>query len=75
MVNGACGVATGWSTFMPQYNLKDVVEYIIAKLNKKQPKLLDPYYNGYIGKISVRCSGESEILVTEGKYVYANESL
>ena len=35
MVNGACGVATGWSTFMPQYNLKDVVEYIIAKLNKK----------------------------------------
>ena len=34
MVNGAQGTATGWSTFMPCYDVKDVINYIIEFLTK-----------------------------------------
>lgn len=35
MVNGAKGIATGWSTFMPCYSLQDCVDYIRARLTGK----------------------------------------
>lgn len=28
MVNGAKGIATGWSTFMPCYKLESIINYI-----------------------------------------------
>lgn len=53
MVNGADGIATGWSTYMPCYSLQDVVAYIIGKLKGTQCYQLEPSYNGYEGKLSV----------------------
>jgi DNA gyrase/topoisomerase IV subunit B len=52
LVNGSEGIGTGWSTFIPKYNLKDIITYLENKLNNKQNKnKLNPYVRGFKGTI------------------------
>jgi DNA topoisomerase-2 len=52
LINGSEGIGTGWSTFIPKYNLKDVITYLENKLNNKQNKnKLNPYVRGFKGTI------------------------
>lgn len=49
LVNGSVAIATGWSTNIPCFNPKDLVSYIIAKLNDQSNIELLPWYKGYLG--------------------------
>ena len=52
LVNGAEGMATGYSTFVPNYNPKDIVKIIQNKLEgKKVTTKLIPFYKGFTGTI------------------------
>ncbi len=66
LVNGAVGIATGFSTYIPSYNPRDIVDWIKAKLDENFPNELDekndemiipilpelhPWYLGYKGTI------------------------
>lgn len=52
LINGAEGIGTGFSTSIPNFNIKDIVEYLINKINGENKKItLVPYYNGFKGKI------------------------
>lgn len=52
LVNGAEGIGTGWSTFIPQHNPRDVVENI-RRLMKGDPyQEMHPWYKGYTGSIT-----------------------
>lgn len=51
LVNGAEGIGTGFSTLIPNYNLKDIVNWFIDKLNNKKPKELIPKFNNFKGSI------------------------
>lgn len=65
LVNGCQGIGTGWSTYIPQHDPRDVLKYIRAKLegkNKLPP--IRPWVKGFDGKISINADNTS--YVTEG---------
>jgi len=52
LINGAEGIGTGFSTFIPNYNPVDVINLLINKLEGKSNKInLIPYYKNFNGKI------------------------
>jgi DNA topoisomerase-2 len=58
LLNGAEGIGTGFSTYIPNFKLEDIIEWLMNRMNgrktekpeKKTPEL-KPYYNGFTGKI------------------------
>lgn len=56
LLNGAEGIGTGYSTFIPSYNLKDIVENINIYLKTKdisQMDTLTPWFRYFKGDIEV----------------------
>jgi DNA topoisomerase-2 len=51
LLNGAEGIGTGFSTYIPNYKLEDIVEWFINKLINKKKSELKPYYQGFKGRI------------------------
>ena len=51
LVNGAEGIGTGWSTFIPQHNPRDVVENIRRLMQNEPYQTMHPWYKGYSGSI------------------------
>ena len=51
LVNGAEGIGTGWSTFVPCFSPKDIVNNIRRKLNGEELLRMKPYYRGFLGDI------------------------
>lgn len=65
LVNGCQGIGTGWSTFIPQHNPRDVLEYIRAKLDgKRKLPAINPWVRGFHGDISIDATHGS--YTTEG---------
>lgn len=54
IVNGFRGIATAYSTYSPNHNPYDVIEWLIAR-NKGtlNPEPVHPWYKGFTGKIEV----------------------
>ena len=52
LLNGAEGIGTGWSTYIPPFNPTDIINYIESKL-KKNKKLIkiQPWFKGFKGEI------------------------
>lgn len=51
LVNGAEGIGTGWSTFIPCFNPRDIVENL-KRLMKNEPfEMMYPWYKGFTGSI------------------------
>lgn len=53
-VNGALGIATGYSTFIPNHNPVDVCAWLEARLRGTALPTLKPWYRGFKGKLSVK---------------------
>jgi len=51
LMNGGIGIGTGWSTYIPQFNPTDIINYIENKLKKKKTVELKPWYKGFKGEI------------------------
>ena len=65
LVNGCQGIGTGWSTFIPQHNPRDVLNYIRAKLEgKKKLPPIEPWVKDFEGAITADSTRGSYI--TEG---------
>jgi len=56
LVNGAEGIGTGWSTFVPNYNPADLVAGVRALLGGEEPPALVPWYRGFTGRVEVAAS-------------------
>ena len=54
LVNGTIGIGTGWSTNVPQYNPKDLIDQIKRLNNNEELKELSPYYRDFKGFFSER---------------------
>jgi len=55
LVNGSQGIGTGWSTFIPQHNARDVLEHIRAKLDGAETlPIIKPWARGFAGKIEMK---------------------
>ncbi len=66
LVNGAHGIATGWSTSIPSFHPRHLMEWIRCFLDGKDifPELI-PYYHGFQGRIRVESTTK---FITEGCY-------
>lgn len=52
LINGSKGIGTGWSTDIPQYNPKDIIQWIRQWIEKVDDKVeLHPWYKGFQGDI------------------------
>lgn len=51
LVNGGCGIGTGWSTSIPPHNPRDIIRNIRNMLNGQSPTPMLPWYQGFQGKI------------------------
>jgi DNA topoisomerase-2 len=53
LVNGCEGIGSGWSTYVPNFNPRDITSMIINRLNKDEPFTdLNPWYKGFSGEIN-----------------------
>ena len=70
LMNGADGIGTGWSTFIPQFNPNDIVDNLKLMMDGYEPNRMVPWYKGFQGTIeqsqdkekSYKCTGKYEIL-------------
>lgn len=60
LVNGTDGIGTGYSTYIPCFDPKDIVEALKSLINEKDYKDIHPKYQGFSGKI---------IKESESKYI------
>ena len=51
LVNGAEGIGSGWSTFIPNYNPRELVEIVKNKLNSIDIIEIHPFYKNFKGDI------------------------
>lgn len=64
LVNGSEGIGTGWSTFIPNYNPRDIIANIRRLLDDEPLESMDPWYNKFKGIIQKSATKESGITYT-----------
>lgn len=65
LVNGACGIGTGFSTSVPQYNPEDIARNLELLMDGEEPLPMVPWYRGFSGIIE---QGQGTNFVTRGRY-------
>ena len=53
LVNGANGIATGYSTSVPSYNPRDIIQVMRAKLKNEVSPPLKPWFRGFEGQVII----------------------
>ncbi|KAG0342768.1 DNA topoisomerase 2 [Podila humilis] len=51
LVNGSEGIGTGWSSSIPNYNPKDIIENIRRLMKGEEQEPMKPWYRGFVGTI------------------------
>ncbi|KAL5543375.1 hypothetical protein UlMin_007159 [Ulmus minor] len=64
LVNGSEGIGTGWSSYIPNYNPRDIVANIRRLLDGQEMEPMNPWYRGFKGTIerSMKEGGASYIV-------------
>jgi DNA topoisomerase-2 len=70
LVNGAEGIGTGWSTYIPCYNPIDIIKALKDKMEGKEFERLTPWYKHYGGEIF----HNEKQFVCEGRYEHDADS-
>lgn len=65
LVNGTEGIGTGFSTYVPPHNPKDIITNILRILDGKSPLPMLPYFKGFGGKVIDLGDGQ---FMTQGKW-------
>ena len=63
LVNGAEGIGTGFSTFIPNYNINDIIDVVMDKLNGNKGNKLEPFYKDHTGSLK---KIDSETFLSKG---------
>lgn len=66
LVNGCKGIGSGFSTKIPQYNPKEIIENLMLLMEGQELKEMKPWYKGYMGTI-LKSNKEGDFLIY-GKY-------
>jgi DNA topoisomerase-2 len=59
LINGSDGIGTGYSTFVPPHNPKDVVANLERMMKKQEPKEMKPWFSGSTGEVEMSDTGGS----------------
>ena len=47
LINGAEGIGTGWSTFIPMFNPADIVQNLKSMMQGREPVRMQPWFKGF----------------------------
>ncbi len=72
LVNGAEGIGTGWSTFIPEYNPIEIARNLIRKINGEKYVEMIPWYKGFSGDIK-EINGKGKSYSVNGKFKLNND--
>lgn len=89
LVNGSAGIGTGWSTNIPNHNIRDCIKNIRRMNDGKEPLDLVPFYEGFrgtienigtaravsFGEIALLESGKFEIIAGRNQLVQSYHSI
>lgn len=69
LVNGCEGIGTGYSTYVPSYNPKDIISNILKMIDDEdfEPLLMKPYFKGFHGEVQ-EVEDSKGSYVTKGKW-------
>ena len=74
LVNGADGIGTGWSTFVPNFNPRDIISNLRLWLEDKAMYPMKPFYRKFKGTVEMQPKGTGfdliglyEVLQTGGE--------
>ena len=70
LVNGCCGIGTGYSTFIPCYNPLEIIDNLQNRLMGNQFSNMKPYYNRYTGYIE---QNDNKCII-KGVYSFENKN-
>lgn len=73
LCNGCVGIGLAYSTSIPQYNPKDLVENIKLRLNNQPFKEMTPWYRGFTGSVT-KINGKDGYEI-KGKYSLVGKTL
>ncbi len=48
------GIGTGWSTSIPAYNPRDIIEVLRCRLARTEAKKLYPWFRGFNGTLVIK---------------------
>jgi len=71
LINGAEGIGTGFSSYIPCYNPKDVKRQICNALENKEIETIHPYYEGFKGTIEENGTGS---YIIKGCYKFISKN-
>lgn len=60
LINGCLGIGTGHSTFIPNCSPMEIVDWLLAKLEKKTLPSVLPWYRGFTGNIKIKTATVTE---------------
>ncbi|OMO96852.1 DNA topoisomerase II, eukaryotic-type [Corchorus olitorius] len=64
LVNGSEGIGTGWSSYIPNYNPRDIIANIRHLLNGEPMEPMHPWYRKFKGTIEKTTSKEAGVTYT-----------
>ncbi|KAF5179677.1 Dna topoisomerase [Thalictrum thalictroides] len=64
LVNGSEGIGTGWSSYIPNYNPRDIVANIRRLLNGEEMRSMNPWYKGFRGSIEKTATKDNTYTVS-----------
>lgn len=81
LINGAEGIGTGWSTNVPCYNPKDIIDNLKNRLAGEPFKNMKPWYKGFTGLIELDttkpnnyiCKGSFALSEEDDKFIEITE--
>ncbi|KAI9145964.1 DNA topoisomerase [Paraphysoderma sedebokerense] len=53
LVNGSEGIGTGWSSSVPNYNPRDIIQNLKRLMRGEEPARMHPWYKGFDGTIEL----------------------
>lgn len=67
LINGALGIGTGYSTYVPCFNPLDIIDNIYNIMENKEIKEMIPWYRGFKGNITKEGNG---LYICRGVYKF-----
>lgn len=64
LVNGSEGIGTGWSSYVPNYNPRDIITNVKRLLDGETMMPMDPWYKGFSGTIEKTATKEGGVSYT-----------
>jgi DNA topoisomerase-2 len=65
LVNGCEGIGTGYSTYIPPHDIRDIISNIVRVLDEEQPVQMKPYFKNFSGEVVDLGNGN---YITRGKW-------